>query len=124
MDNPIKRALLDVIDFARFKVDTNACTPEEMQSVFRMIEENTINKATTKDIADFYGQSNANVRNIVSRWGIKGESKRYYDFNKLQKFIPKSWRKLKPTEAPTPTPYEQNNAYTNIAAETAQKYGL
>lgn len=92
MNNPIKQTLLDILDFVRYKVDTNSCTTEEMQSVFKMLSENTVNKATTKDIADFYGQSPNNVRNIISRWGIGGESKRYYDFGKLQKFIPKSWR--------------------------------
>lgn len=115
MNNPFKQALLDTLDFIKHKVDNDACTPEEMQSVFRLLQEHTINKATTQDIADFYGQSKSNVRNIASRWGIKGESRRYYDFNQLQKFIPKSWRKAK-AEKPQDVSY-------SVAAEEAPQYG-
>lgn len=93
MNNPIKQMLLDIIDFVRFKVATDNCTPKEMQEVFKFVSEHTITKATTADIAKFYEQSPSNVRNIISRWGIKGESKSYYDFCELQKYVPKSWRK-------------------------------
>lgn len=117
MTNPIKQALIDILDFLKHKVDTDACTPEEMQSVFRILQEQTITKATTKDIADFYGQSPSNVRNIVSRWGINGESKRYYDFGKLQKFIPKSWRKRE-----VATKHYEDSGYS-VAAETEPTYG-
>lgn len=138
--NPFKHILLDIIDFVRFKVDTNACTPEEMQSVFKLLSEQTITKATTKDIADFYGQSPSNVRNIVSRWGIKGESRRYYDFAKLQEYVPKSWRKPKSVvntegdeysepivmpyiDAPTLSTKHYDDCGYNIAAESETTYG-
>lgn len=119
MSNPFKQALLDAVDFIRYKIETDACTPEEMQSVFRLVQERTINKATTQDIADFYGQSKSNVRNIACRWGIKGESKRYYDFHQLQRFIPKSWRKRKVEAEDKPA-----EPTCSIAAENAPKYGL
>ena len=85
--------LIDILDFLKHKIVNDDCTPEEMQSVFKMLSENTVTKATTRDIADFYGQSNSNVRNIVSRWGVPGESRRYYNFSVFQKFVPKSWRR-------------------------------
>lgn len=130
MNNLIKQTLLDIIDFVRFKVDTDSCTSAEMQAVFKILQENNVTKATTKDIADFYGQSNSNVRNIVSRWGIKGENKRYYDFNRLQKFVPKSWRKSKKeqidAEAINSVPIAPRytfDAESNIAADSETQYG-
>lgn len=123
--NPFKQILLDIIDFVRYKVEADACTPKEMQSVFKLLSEQTLTKATTKDIAEFYGQSPSNVRNIVSRWGVKSESQRVYDFAQLQKHLPKSWRKAK-READTATLH--TGYYTpadyNLAAEESPVYGV
>lgn len=123
-NNPFKRALLDILDFLKYKVDTNGCTPKEMQAAFRILSEQTITQATTKDIAEFYGQSNSNVRNIISRWGIKGESKRYYNFAELQEYVPKSWRKPQRDEdSPVLTQGYYTPTEYDVAAEPDTPYG-
>lgn len=123
MNNPIKQALLDILDFLKYKVETDGCTPEEMKSAYKAVAENVCTKATTSDIADFYDQSPSNVRNLVSRWGVHGESKRYYDFGKLQRFIPKSWRKRKRNTEPKPNVIPYMDAPCLLAAEEDTTYG-
>lgn len=119
MINPIKQLLLDIIDFIRYKIDSDSCTAEEMKSAYKLISEHTLTKATTNDIAEFYGQSPSNVRNVISRWGIPSSSKRYIDFNQFLKYKPKSWRNR--TDYTT-TDYAQPTSGYDIAAETETTY--
>lgn len=88
----IKKALLEIIDFYRYKIVNDKCTSDDMKAAFELLHDNAVSEATIRDIAVHYGQSESNVRNVLSRSYI-GKPKRrvHYDFMKVLKIIPSSW---------------------------------
>ncbi len=89
-----KKLILDTLDFWKYKTENNLCTPEEIESVSRMLEMNIDMKASVQEIADFYNVPETNVRATISRKLIdKPERKVMYPFQKFMKIIPDSWRK-------------------------------
>lgn len=95
--NPIKQLLLEILDFLRYKVDTDQCTAEEIRKFANIATEQLGTLATTKEIAEFYGESESNVRNILARRVIpkeyKPKRKVYFSFNLFAKLKPKSWKR-------------------------------
>lgn len=118
----IPRLLVEILDFYKHKINKGDCTDEDMQTAFSLLTEEVVSQATTAQIADFYGQSPSNVRNVLSRYGVSGESKRYYNFAKLQKFIPKSWRESKTSYSDIQREVTAGRDYS-IAAEPDAPYG-
>lgn len=94
-ENPTKKILLEILDFLRYKVNTDQCTAEEIRKFADIATEQLDTLATTKEIADFYGESESNVRNILARRYIPKEKKPkrkvYFSFNLFAKLKPKSW---------------------------------
>lgn len=92
----IKQVILDILDYLKFQVANDRCTPEELRSMYETITENIAVDATIGDIAKHYGQSESNVRNVAARNYI-GKPKRrvYYNLMKFTKCIPSSWHKRK-----------------------------
>lgn len=92
----MKKMLLDILDFYRYKLENDKCTQEDMKTVFSALSKDVVSETTTKDIAEFYGQSESNVRNVISRH-LMEKPKRVvlYNFNSLLKFIPKRWNEKK-----------------------------
>ena len=95
-NNPIKTLLLEVLDFLKYKVETDQCTAEEIRKFADIATEQLDTLATTKEIAEFYGESESNVRNILARRVIpkehKPKRKVYVSFNLFAKLKPKSWK--------------------------------
>lgn len=93
-ENVGKRLLLELLDFLRYKVDNDLMTMEDIESLARVIEEHLPLLGTADDFARFYGQSEQNVRTLISRRYI-GKPKRrvYFSFNQFRGLIPKSWGK-------------------------------
>jgi hypothetical protein len=95
--NPIKTLLLEVLDFLKYKVETDQCTAEEIRKFADIATEQLDTLATTKEIAEFYGESESNVRNILARRVIpkeyKPKRKVYVSFNLFAKIKPKSWKR-------------------------------
>ena len=95
--NPTKKILLEILDFLHYKVDNDKCTAEEILKFANVAVEELDTLASIKDIADFYGESESNVRNILSRRYIpreqKPQRKVYFSFNLFAKLKPKSWKK-------------------------------
>lgn len=95
--NPMKQLLLEILDFLRYKVDTDQCTAEEIRKFADIATEQLDTLATTKEIAKFYGESESNVRNILARRVIpkehKPKCKVYFSFNLFAKLKPKSWHR-------------------------------
>ena len=106
--NPIKRTLLEIIDFVRYQVENDKCTMEELRSVCNTLENNLEIDCTTHDLVERYGQSYSNVRNVLSRnWLPKPKYRHLYNFAKLSKYLPKSWKRVAanaPTDAPQTNP--------------------
>lgn len=98
---PIKRILLELLDYLRYQVDNDKCTSEEMRSFAHMVEDNLDVDCTINDIAERYGQSSNNVRNVINRNIIPKPKRRvYYNFAKFIPFIPKRWLAKEPTLNP------------------------
>lgn len=92
----IKQTLLNIIDFLRYQIENDQCTLAEMKSIHNLIVNNLDIDASTKEIADFYGESESNVRNVVSRHyskDKKAKRKVYYNFAWVSSVIPKNWCK-------------------------------
>lgn len=95
--NPVKALLLEVIDFLRYKVETDQCTAEELRKFTDIATEQLDTLATTDEIAKFYNQPLYNVHNILKRRPIpkdkKPKRKVYFSFNLFATLKPKSWKK-------------------------------
>lgn len=88
----IKQILIDILDYMRYQVVNDKCTPEELRSITHTIVENIDMDASISDIAEFYGQKETNVRNLCSRRLITKPKRRvYYNFAAFTKILPKSW---------------------------------
>lgn len=91
---PCKRVIVEILDYLKFKVLNDDCTPAEIRSFANVVEENLDINCTAQDLANYYGQSQSNVRNVLSRnFMPKPKRKTYYSFSHFLKFIPKSWRR-------------------------------
>ncbi len=92
----IKQLVIDILDYLKFQVVNDRCTPEELSSMYETLTENIAVDATISDIAKHYGQSEFNVRNVAARSYI-GKPKRrvFYNLMKFSKCVPASWRKQK-----------------------------
>ena len=92
----IKQLILDILDYLKFQVTEDRCTPEELKSMYDTLTENIAIDATIGDIAKHYDQSESNVRNVAARSYV-GKPKRrvYYNLMRFAKCIPPSWHKRK-----------------------------
>ena len=91
----IKRVILNILDYLRYQVENDKCTSDELKSILEIVSESMEISATIKDMADFYGQSESNVSNVISRRPIpksqKPKRRVYYNLAFFSKIIPKSW---------------------------------
>ena len=91
----IKRVILNILDYLRYQVENDKCTSDELKSILEMVSESMEISATIKDMAEFYGQSESNVSNVISRRPIpksqKPKRRVYYNLSFFSKIIPKSW---------------------------------
>lgn len=91
--------IIDTLKFWLYQIENGKCTAEEFKSIYESTIKSVETQATAKDIAEFYGQSEGNVRSFLSRKYIpeehKPKRKVYYPFNFILKFIPPTWRKYK-----------------------------
>lgn len=95
----IKKVILNILDYLRYQVENDKCTSEELKSILEMVSESMEISATIKDMAEFYGQSESNVSNVISRRPIpksqKPKRRVYYNLAFFSKLIPKSWHDKK-----------------------------
>jgi hypothetical protein len=78
-----------------YQLENDKCTAEEIRSISEEIEKNLEVDVTVSDIADYYGQTEQNVRTVISRNYHKEKSKRktLFNFAWISKIVPKSWHK-------------------------------
>ena len=88
----VKKELLTILDFYKYKLSNDGCTVSEMRSVGNMLAENLNVEGTAKDFANFYGVSEENVRHILNRYVIDKPKRRvFYKFHKFAKCVPIKW---------------------------------
>lgn len=91
-----KKLLSEILDYYKYKVDNNLCTPSEIESASRVLQENMEMYGTISDFAKFYGVSEGNVRSTINRKLIaKPKRKVLYPFHKFVKIVPERWRNHK-----------------------------
>lgn len=88
-----KKMLSDALGFLKYKVDNDKLTLEEEQAFVKMIERNLPLYGTAEDFAEYYGQSQVNVRSVISRKMLaKPIRKVLYPFLSFIKIVPSKWR--------------------------------
>ena len=91
----IKQVILDILDFIRWQVINDRCTPEQLRSIHASLVEKITVEATAEDIADYFGKSKENVRNVLSRTPMpRPKRKTYYCIKSFFKFMPKTWKHI------------------------------
>lgn len=90
----LKHNLSEILRYIQYKLDNDLCTPEEIESVSRMVQENLELHGTIEDIARFYGVPESKVRNTINRKMIEKPKRRvYYRFLSFMRIAPEKWRK-------------------------------
>lgn len=88
-----KRTLSEILDYYKYKVDNNLCTPEEIESASKVLQENLDMYGTVEDFAKFFGVSETQVRSAINRKLIDKPKRRvYYRFISFLKVAPRAWR--------------------------------
>ena len=89
-----KKLVLEFLDFLKYKVENDLLTMNDVDSIAKAIKQDLKIVATSDDMAAFYGQSNGNVRSLISRRMIQKPQRRvYYSFNAFSKIVPDKWKK-------------------------------
>lgn len=93
----MKKAILEILDFCRYKVVNDKCTPEELKSFYDIATKELDIRGSVSDLAEFYGQSRSNVSNVISRRYIPGKEKPKrqvtYRFGWFASIMPESWKR-------------------------------
>lgn len=95
MEDEAKQLLLDTLDFYKYKLNENLCTPREIDSLAKMAAENLEIEGTADDFAQFFGKSKDAVWGIIKR-NVSKKPRRnvvLYSFQEFLKKTPKSLRK-------------------------------
>lgn len=93
MENSIKQVILDVLDYLRYQVVNDKCTPEELRNIKDNFVDNLEMDATIKDIAKFYGKSENDVSTVISRRMSKPKRRVMYNFSWFTRVMPKTWKR-------------------------------
>lgn len=95
-ESVMREALADMFDLLSYKVRHGVMTTEDVRTVLSIIEAGNSVKATVKDLAGFYNQSEDNVRHVIHRNIMPApERKVFYDFCAFRRFIPRKWQKVR-----------------------------
>lgn len=84
------------LDFLKFKVDNNTCTPDELKNISDILTRELDSIGTVEEIAKFFDVPEVNLRTMISRKvSSKPKRKVYYRFTDILKNVPDSWLKKK-----------------------------
>ena len=87
-------AIADFLGMLAHKARTGQLTDDDAAVLFRAIREAGGIRATVRDLAGFYGQSENNVRHVINRNLLPAPERRvYHDFSAFRKRVPASWTK-------------------------------
>lgn len=90
----MKNFLICILDYLKYQLENDRCTAEEIRTMYQIAAKELDVDATTKDIAEFFGQKEDNVRNICSRnYGDKAKRKIYHNLAWFIRVMPKKWFK-------------------------------
>lgn len=88
-----KALLSEILAYYKYKVDNNLCTPAEIESASKVLQENMKMYGSISDLAKFYGVSEQNVRTTINRKLVDKPVRRVlYPFHKFIRIVPDKWR--------------------------------
>lgn len=91
MQNEVNE-LATLLEFTASRAKSGQMSLEEVRSWLDMLLERSILWATVEELADYYKQSEHNVRSLINRRYVGNPKRRvYYSFNQFSKIVPKSW---------------------------------
>lgn len=91
-DKAMREALGDFLGILEYKARHGVMNIGDVKAILEAIKTAGGIKATVKEIAGYYNQSEDNVRHIIHR-NLMPEPKRmvYYDFGAFRKIVPPRW---------------------------------
>lgn len=90
----MRDALADFLGMLAHKARTGQLTDSDAEVIYRAIHDAGGIRATVRDIAGYYGQSETNVRHVISRNLLPAPERRvYYDFGAIRRRVPPKWTK-------------------------------
>ena len=93
MDNSIRDALADFLGMLAHKARTGEMTGDDAAALYRAICDAGGIRATVRDMAGYYHQSEDNVRHVIHRNLMPAPERRvYHDFGSVRKAVPDKWR--------------------------------
>ena len=88
----IRETLAEMFDLLSYKVRNGAMSEDDVRAILSVIYSGGGIKATVKDLAAFYGQSEDNVRHVIHRGFMpKPERRVYFDFKAFRELVPEKW---------------------------------
>ena len=92
---PIKRVILEILDYLKYQVENDRCTPEELKLIKDSLVDNLDVECTSSDIAEIYGQTPSNVLVALGRrWLPKPKTRKLYNFAKFVQYLPRTWKRV------------------------------
>lgn len=94
-----KRIIIDTLKFYLYKMEKDDCDMEDIVAVAEALGKDVNVRGTIKEFAEFYGQSESNIRNVIARRPQpKSEApqrKVTYRFGWFSSLVPSSWKATK-----------------------------
>ena len=92
-EDVIRNSVADMFGMLEYKVRNGVMSFDDVQSLVTLFEVNGGIKATTSDLANYYHQSEDNIRHILHRSYMPKPTRRvYYDMLSFAKNVPPKWR--------------------------------
>lgn len=94
MEEFVRESLADVLSFLEYKVRKGSINFSDVESLKGFVTRGCGVKATVKELAEYYGQSEDNIRHVIHRNIMSPPERRvYFDFAEFSKVVPKKWQK-------------------------------
>ena len=91
--NAVREALADFLGILLYKVKNGDLTHDDVRVMFSAIEEAGGIKASVRDMAGYYGQSEDNIRHVINRNRMPPPERMVrHDFSAFRRFVPKAWK--------------------------------
>lgn len=91
-DKAVREALGDFLGILEYKVRHGIINIDDVRTILSTIEASGGVRATVKDLAGYYRQSEDNVRHVIHRNLLPAPKRMvYYDFGTFREKIPPRW---------------------------------
>lgn len=91
-ENIIRESFAETLELLAFKIRHGSMTAADLESITNLIKSEVCILVTVKELADFYNQSEDNIRHVLHRKVAAPPVRRvFYDFLSFQKAVPAKW---------------------------------